>query len=866
MIRKLLKKYNLLKPSGNLAIAEASIIGLVAGLSAVLLKFGVNWLGTLRVNLSYHFHPLLLLPILGFCLGFLAGFIVEKFGKEAAGSGIPQVKAALAQFPIALDFRVALVKLSSCILALGSGITLGRQGPTVQIGSAVAAQLSSYFPTSFDQRRQIIAAGAGAGLAAAFNAPIAGVLFVVEELLHDVSGLTLGTAIVASFIGAVVSRVLGGGSLDVQLQSHSTSLSLTEIPFYLLLGISCGLLSALFSKGIFISLKFYRQFLPISLPLRIGLAGSLSGFVMALLPQIFRDNTGLREFIIKENAPWEIALMAFLAQFFLTLIAIGSTAPGGLFAPSLIMGSSLGYLIGLLPNHLLGLGEPTTYALTGMGAFFSGISKVPITAIVIIFEMTTDFNLVLPLMIGSVSAYLVSEGLFPRSIYDKLLEFNGIKLKTEVATKEILSKLTAADLMQRKVETLSSSITIDQSIGAFSRSHHRGFPVVNDGDLVGIITQSDLDKCDLSGDEPIAKIMTENPITVTPIAPLTEVLYLLNRYQLSRLPVTDGKVLVGIITRSDLIRAEAEHLNKNTEIGRSFTPSYLVYQTRSPHTGKGKLLVPLANPQTAPILLQFATAIALYRQYELVCLQVMIIPPHQSPSETNVRTAKSRKLLKQAERFGTKHDLSVHTQIRVGHDIAQTILETIKDENIDFTLMGWNIEKVRKDLIFGNVVDRIIKEAICEVILIKIGNEYLENSINSSFCLLPSAFRNWLLPIAGGNNSKEAMELLPALLTLGDKTHVEICQVFPDDHSDRDTSFLKDSATILTEKIAHNVTFIPIYDNSIPSAIIDLTNAHQTDVLILGASKEGLLKQVINGNIPEAIARGVNSTVILVRI
>lgn len=199
-----------LRPGRTSALAYAVLIGLVAALSAVLLKAGSGWLGAWRVRSSQLFIPWLVLPAVGFSLGFLSGFLVENLAPEAAGSGIPQVKANLANVPIKLSWRVASVKLVAAIAALGSGLTLGRQGPTVHVGAAIAAGISRWFPTSPDHRRQMIAAGAGAGLAAAFNAPIAGVLFVVEELLQDLSGLTMGTAIIASFIGAVVSRVLGG--------------------------------------------------------------------------------------------------------------------------------------------------------------------------------------------------------------------------------------------------------------------------------------------------------------------------------------------------------------------------------------------------------------------------------------------------------------------------------------------------------------------------------------------------------------------------------------------------------------------------------------------------------------------------------
>ncbi|MEW6492892.1 MAG: chloride channel protein, partial [Cyanobacteriota bacterium] len=590
-----------LLPRRRLAIAEACLIGVVSGLSAVLLKQSINWFGSLRIQASNQLLPGLVLPGIGLSLGLLCGFLIEYLEPDATGSGVPQIKGALAQFPIVLNIRVAIVKLVTSILAMSAGLTLGRQGPTVHIGAALAAQLSHWVPTSPDHRRQIIAAGAGAGLAAGFNAPLAGILFIIEELLRDLSNLTLSTAILASFIGAVISRLLGGRSLDLNLQltEHTNGFTAPEIPFYLLLGVSAGLLGALFNQGLLMSLTLYQRFNQ-SLPIKIGLAGMICGCVVALLPDEFRNNSGLRELLITGNASWQFTGVAFVAYFFLTLISYGSGAPGGLFHPSLVLGAALGYLIGVGEFQLLGLGLPTTYALTGMGAFFSAVSKVPLTAIVIVFEMTTDFNLVLPLMISCGISYLIADKFTKGSLYQRLLEKKGYILPTQTDEKQSLVGLMAANLMQRRVETLASQITLDESVQAFSRSHHRGFPVVDNGGLVGIITQTDIANAtqrQLPGDTPLAQIMTPQPITVKPDYSLSEVLFLLNRYQLSRLPVTEGRKLVGIITRADIIRAEADKLSGDTDqIGPRPEPSYVVYQTRAPALGKGRLLVPLANP------------------------------------------------------------------------------------------------------------------------------------------------------------------------------------------------------------------------------------------------------------------------------
>jgi chloride channel protein, CIC family len=364
----------------------------------------------------------------------------------------------------------------------------------------------------------------------------------------------------------------------------------------------------------------------------VGLAGLVSGVIVALLPTVLQNNANLQAVWVTSELSWQLLALVFVSKFGLTLIACGASAPGGLFAPSLILGSALGYLVSYAVQGAEGIvtlpfvigtgqGFSITCALVGMGAFFSALTRGPITAIVIVFEMTTDFNLVLPLMIGSVVAYLVAESLFSGSIYKHLLAWSGIQLPQQTGIDQRLTGLTAAAIMQRRVETLSSEMSLDELRQAFSRSHHRGFPVLDDGRLVGIVTQTDLTKVQaqpLAGSAPLSKIMSPRPVTVESTAPLSQVLHLLNLHKISRLPVVEGRKLVGIITRADIIRAEADKLTSTTgDAGPQPEPSYVVYQTRAPAIGQGRLLVPIANPKTAAALLEMAAAIARDRNYEL---------------------------------------------------------------------------------------------------------------------------------------------------------------------------------------------------------------------------------------------------------
>jgi CIC family chloride channel protein len=849
----------------RVAILEACIIGIVSGLAAVSLKQGVEWLTLWRTSPG----PIPLwaaLPLIGLVGGWLSGWMVERLAPEASGSGIPQVKAAMGFAPIPLNLRVALVKLGSTLLALGSGLSLGRQGPTVQIGAGLAAQLSRWVPTSPEYRRQLISAGAAAGLAAGFNAPIAGVLFVVEELLQDFSGLTLGTAILASFIGAVVSRLLGGQGLNLVMSAPSVNLSVYDLPFLAILGILAGVLGAAFGRGIFASLTFFRQFKKLGLPGRIGVAGLITGVVGVFLPIAAEDNTGLQEFLVTGSVGWQMVAMAFVVKFVLTLLAYGSGAAGGIFAPSLVLGAALGCLVSFLAQGAYTgfgvwempaqLGSTTTYALTGMGAFFSAVTRVPITAIVIVFEMTADFNLVLPLMIGSGIAYLIADKASSGSIYNRLLATQGIHLEPTAQANNPWAHLKASDLMQRRVETLSNQMLLQEVIQAFSRSHHRGFPVLEDGKLVGIITQSDLGEATTQGLDQrctLNDIMTPHPVTVDPEASLPHVLHLLNRLKVSRLPVTEGSKLVGIITRADIIRAESDQVSGELkELGPQAQPSYTVFQQRGPATGQGSLLVPIADPEVANYLINMASALAQNFHYELECVHVLPVPRSVAPREARVDLQTIEPLRQIVSHYAETSPLPIHFEVRVAHEIGRTLLEVIKERHIDLVLMGWYQQTMTPGRVIGGVVDTLVRQAPCQIMVVRPGRNLTLN--------------RWLIPTAGGPNAEIAQQLLPGLLTLGQAPEIRLCSIcHPSEGKCLTPQHLSKLAGGLEGTLHRPVHTHTVNNESVSEAILQLSKKYWSDVILMGASRENLMSKVLRGNIPLEIAQKTDITVILLR-
>ena len=859
------KHFGLDSTSERYAFMEACLIGIFSALAALLLKNGIGWLGSYRLKLADAWGATIVLPLFGLFLGAMAGWIVEQISPNAAGGGIPQVKAALARFSIPLSFRVAITKIIGTILVLGAGLTLGRRGPTVHIGAALAAGLTRFVPTSPEHRRQMIAAGAAAGLAAGFNTPIAGVLFVIEELMRDISGLTLETAIVASFTGAIVSLVLQSSDMQLPqslLDLEGISFTTADIPFYLILGIIAGLLGAIFNRGIVFSFRFNRS-LNIPLYWRIGIAGLISGIIIAQLPTFFRDNSGLREILITGELTWQATALAFVAHFCLTILAAGSGAPGGLFAPALVMGSALGYLMGDIEQFITGTGSESTYALVGMGAFFTGVVRVPVTAIVIVFELNANFNLVLPLMITCAVSYLTAQTFDKGSLYQHLLKEVGVELNEEAdhERNNLLSDLKAADVMKSQVETISADFPYQKILKVMSESHHRGFPVVRDESLVGIITQSDLEKVstETQRQKLFAKdIMTKPPITVKPTQTLSDVLYLLNRYQLSRLPVIEGNKLIGIITRTDIIRVEVDKLTADTIFKPQ--PTYICYQTHSPEIGKGRILVPVAPDDDYYALFTIASTIATSYKYEIEFIQVRKISKHLEPRTASVNYTDARRTMQRLEKMAKKANIPVHTTIIIAHDRIPTILEVIQKRHIKLLLMAWFPNKHRQGVIFSHVIDNLINQAPCEIILVKLGKNkqyYPYELDHHATCLVP---------MAGGPNAQEGLKLLPALLGQYEDNlpSIWLAKVFSPTQTELDSHDLDLAADNLSQKIDTIISPLCVRSHSIIKAISYLADTEKCDLVILGASKESFLQQALHGNIPMTIASQLDTTVIII--
>jgi CIC family chloride channel protein len=369
----------------------------------------------------------------------------------------------------------------------------------------------------------------------------------------------------------------GGAAVVLNLASHYThlpeaelaivpALHLVDLPFVALLGVTCSIMACVFNASIIGSLNLYQQFKRVPIFFRVAMAGLFTGFIVSSLPVDFYNYANMRALIVSGKTPWTMVPVAFVEFFLLTLTAYGSGAPGGLFAPCLVLGATLGYMVGLLELSLTGHGSPTTLALVGMGAFFAGVGRVPLTAITITFELTASFALVTPLIIACSIASFIGEKILPESLYDRLMVWNGINLRSqedddspEADTRRALN-LTAVSVMKYAPDqTVDSKTSIANALELFRASTSRGLPVVDRGKLVGVISQRDLSTViHLENPQDHLKVkdfMTPHPVAVNPYDSLEDILFLFTRYKFSWLPVADEDRFIGIISQGDVTAA-----------------------------------------------------------------------------------------------------------------------------------------------------------------------------------------------------------------------------------------------------------------------------------------------------------------------
>jgi len=412
---------------------RAALVGLIAGSLAVLFRIALTTADALRNaliawsqnNAAWGWIFPILFGITG-AVGSL--FLVIRFAPETSGSGIPHLEAVLHRFR-ELDWkRVIPTKFLGGVLAIGGGLALGREGPSVQMGGAVGDAVSRWLKVAPRERRTLIAAGAGAGLAAAFNAPLAGLVFILEEVRKDFRPIVFGAAFIAAAMADIVARLASGQTPVFAVPSYPTP-PLSTLPAFAILGVVTGIFGTAFNRGLLRTMSLFSQARGGWRYGMTALVGGIAGLIGWFYPLLIGGGHSLSEKVLRGQIALGTIFLWFLIRFLLTLTSYGTGAPGGIFAPLLGQGALIGLGVGVVATKLIPgvIEQPAVFAVVGMAAYFTAIVRAPLTGIVLILEMTGNYEQMLPLLVSCFAAYAVTEFFKDLPIYESLLERDLMK-------------------------------------------------------------------------------------------------------------------------------------------------------------------------------------------------------------------------------------------------------------------------------------------------------------------------------------------------------------------------------------------------------------------------------------------------------
>ena len=455
---------------GNLFLLLAILIGMFSGMAVVCFRMSIEGVHRFLLGSTLTPAPLrtLLVPTAG---GLVVAFLVQKFFAAARGSGVNQTKAAVYVFDGYVPFRTVIGKFLTCSIAIGSGQSLGPEDPSLQMGAGIASALGRRLKLSRDKLRLLAPVGAAAGLAAAFNAPISAVLFVIEEVIGTWSATALGAIILAAVSSAVVMRSFLGGEPMFHVPPYTLAHP-AELLAYAALGVVSGVLSLAFTKIIAYFRPKLRALPAWTYYLQPAAAGLLIGFIALRIPQTMGTGYPYIDMALHSQYTWEILAILGFAKILTTSLSFVSGTPGGMFAPVLFIGAMIGGAIGGLEHHFFPQVSASVapFALVGMGTFFAGFLRVPITSVFMVVETSGTYSIVLPVMISNMIAYLISRKYQDIGLFDLLAKQDGLELPSMEEQREQvvlrvedamrtadLSSLQASDTLARALKVAEAS-------------------------------------------------------------------------------------------------------------------------------------------------------------------------------------------------------------------------------------------------------------------------------------------------------------------------------------------------------------------------------------------------------------------------
>ncbi len=563
---KLARTLDTIQPPEQLILTFLAIlVGLTTGVVAVLFHKLIDGVHEILFGGAHHFlsslgsFQILLLPALG---GLLVALVVRYPLRGRRGHGVAGVMESVALSGGRVRPLRSFLRVFASAITLGSGGSAGPEDPSVQIGAAIGSGTGQALHLSDERVRTLVACGAAAGIASAFNAPISGVFFALEIVLGQFTTAAFGVVVLSAVVSAAITQAMVGRQPAFQIPSYSF-VGFWELGLYSVLGILAAFVAVVYIQALERT-KNRFALAPGSPIAKAVVGGLIVGGIGVAFPQIFGVGYEAVGAVLSDGGMAVKLLLALVViKIVATAITLGSGGIGGVFAPSLFLGAMLGGAFGQLVNQLFPgyVAAPPAYALVGMAAVLAGAIRAPITAIMIPFEMTQDYRVILPLMFATVISTFLAEFLHRESVYSLELLSRGVRLERGQDI-DVMKGVSVWEAMTRDVDTVPDDLPLTDLELVFVRSHHHGFPVLNEKEeLSGVVTIQDLERAKQRGpiDNLVARDIATTDILVTfPDEPVWQALRRLGTRDVGRLPVVDRanpKRLLGAVRRYDIIHA-----------------------------------------------------------------------------------------------------------------------------------------------------------------------------------------------------------------------------------------------------------------------------------------------------------------------
>jgi len=547
------------------------LIGALTGLAVVAFIVLTERLGMRLYPAGSAAWRRVLVPVTG-SLGM--GYLLFRYFPDARGSGVPQTKAALYARDGVITLRTVVGKFFCTAATLASGIPLGREGPSVQVGGGIASVLGRRLGLQPEHVKALIPVGAAAAIAAAFNTPLAAVVFALEEIVGDLNAPVLGSVVLASATSWLVLRLLLGNNPLFQVPQYQL-VHPAEFVIYAVLGVVGGFVSVVFTKILLRMREWFRRFPPWTRWFQPVAGGLVAGLIAWRVPQVLGVGYGYVGDALNNNMA--LKLMALLVVFKLVAVttSYASGNAGGIFGPSLFIGAMLGGSLGSVVHHLwpAHTALPGAYTLVGMGTLFAGILRAPMTSVLMIFETTHDYAVIVPLMISNLVSFFISSRLQRTPIYEALAIQDGIHLPSE-HTRRRYGQRNTAHVMRAVTETLKADETVKEAAAQTRSSAFHAWPVVDAQGVVGVVTRAQIDQAAQKGEESkqLLEFVDAGDFPhVHADHPLHVALERMGTAKLDLLPVVSRANihnLVGVVVLPDVLHAFGVEQRDSADLGR----------------------------------------------------------------------------------------------------------------------------------------------------------------------------------------------------------------------------------------------------------------------------------------------------------